>query len=300
MEQIGKSYLWRGVKFALNKDYGKSYEFFKLGLDILTCDCTYDRNWLRLYQESKDNFFQEELNDFEFYFVKAYILSQESDKTLLKLALTSIDKFLTFHKDAKYGNYVKGKILIQLGENEKAYKSFQLSGSRHSCARTTYNLGKLKPKVNEGKGLKELYYSFVRNPINLCVISALQKEAKINGEVEFDEGEFSESGYILLYSFKFDESKEFQKKFQEVLLHHGNYEDDDEYVTKNALRSMSSFIEGIERNYEVFTGKDFAKELENEESFIHNDIDSSYSNENKYYNDALDMDQQSSEFWDNI
>lgn len=288
-EDIGKHYLSKALTFALNNEFGKAYEFFKEGLNILTCDCK--MGWLNPNAETNKKIF-DDINvnhtpHFEYYFVKAYILSYEDDKKSQYLALEAIEKYLEVQND-EYGNYVKGKILLALDENQAAFEFFEKASKYATNSRLNYRLGRTKEQFLEQRGLNELYFSFVQNPSSPCCARVLKKHMKERGKLlRIDEGETNP----LLIAFNSDEESMFflflyQKLFKSQ--HDIGVMDNDEAITE----ILNSFIKGIENNRELFVLRDY------EDAYDEPDYDDyKHQTDWTHYNDNLDMDQQSIEFW---
>ena len=179
-EELGKLYLKKGVDFALEKSFGKSYEFLKEGLDFITCDCAWG-GWLNNFTISNKDVFNDmdikNCNYFEYYFTKAFILSYEEGKKELYLALDAIDKYLEIVVD-DYGYYVKGKILLAIEEPSEAIKNFYLSKEIAYNYRIEYRIGRTKDQYLNEPGLNEVYKSFLWNPSSACCARILKKYLK--------------------------------------------------------------------------------------------------------------------------
>ena len=242
-ESIGKHYLSKAVSFAMKKEFGKSYEFFKEGLDILTCDCIRG-GWLKAYSDSEKILF-DDINvshtpHFEYYFVKAYMMSYEEDKKNLFLALDAIDRYLETNED-EYGYYVKGKILVGLDDPREAFECF-MSASMFGVdnQRLLYRIGRTKEQLEEN-GLEELYYSFKKNPLSACCTRVLKKSIKDRGNtLSLIEGETN----VLLVAFNSDEDEwEFQRLFEELLDSQLENEDDSPFANEdNTTPIIDSFV----------------------------------------------------------
>jgi tetratricopeptide (TPR) repeat protein len=183
-ESIGKYFFSKATTFALNKEFGKSYEYFKEGLDIITCDCVRG-GWLKAYAESDKKLFDDinikHMPHFEYFFVKAYMMSYEEDKKSLYSALDAIDKYLILQDD-DYGHYVRGKILLGLEESREAFDCFYSASSFSKNQRLLYRLGRTKEQLLGENGLEELFNSFIKNPLSACCARLLKKYMKERGE----------------------------------------------------------------------------------------------------------------------
>lgn len=298
-EVIGKNYLAKALLFAYDYEFGKSYEYFKDGLKIITCDCATGS----FFMDSKKN--KEIFNDIninynphhEYFFVKAYILSYEKDKQNLYSALDSIEKYIQFKND-EYGFYVKGKILLALKEKNEAYLCFKEASSYGQNQRLLFRMGQIE-EYYDGKMncLSNVYYSFIENPTSVCCIKHLKKYMKKRGiSLPIDELQNN----LLIQSFNNDESEHiFANLFKTTI-------DDistDVNIENNISISFNVFQEfylGIKKNHRLFVGHskdnywdDYDSKLENEYNNISYEDNTDWSN----YNDNLDMDQQGIDFW---
>ncbi|MBS1649208.1 MAG: hypothetical protein JSR09_05825 [Bacteroidetes bacterium] len=291
-DDIGKYFFSKAVTFAFNNEFGKAYEFFKQGLDILTCDC--QRGWLKPNTEINKKVFDDinvkHIPHFEYYFVKAYIMSYEGDKKSQYLALEAIDKYLEV-KDDEYGNYVKGKILLALNENQQAFESFEIASSNGTNPRLLYRLGRTKEQLLEQRGLDELYYSFIQNSSSACCARVLKKYMKERGnELVLNENETNP----LLIAFNNDEDEwKFQRLYEKLFK--SQLENNNPFEAGNT-ETINSFIQGIKNNSELFVEEiedDYEGEYYDEPDYDYYEDQTDWT----HYDDNLDMDQQSIEFW---
>lgn len=253
-EGLGKYFFKKAVDFAFDKSFGKSYEYFKEGLDIITCDCN-GYGWRKRFEKSDKTLFNDLLIDYsqpeEYYFVKAYILSYEVEKKELYLALDAIDKYLQTKED-EYGLYIKGKILLSLGENNHAYETFIQASQLNSNPRLLYRIGKTKEQHLDKFGLDNLYNSFIRNPSSVCCARILKKYMKERAVVlPLDKGESNK----LLISFTDSEDEwKFDSLYQKFI--------DQEYLdnllpclTEETLPGIRKFISHLKENAKLFLDK---------------------------------------------
>lgn len=252
-EGIGKYFLSKAVVFATNKEFGKSYEFLKEGLDILTCDCP-SKNWKKTYDISDKKLFEDlninHLLHYEYYFVKAYILSFEKDLKNLYLALDAVDKYQE-KIDDEYGYYVRGKILLGLGKPIEAFESFKKATNFDWNPRLLYRMARIKEEFLNEFGLDELYCSFIENPSSPCCARILKKYMILRGkELSLKDGETNE----LLLSFnKKDDGWNLQNIYTELL--ESQIADTDELVfdRKDNSPIIDYFLQELSNNYIVFT-----------------------------------------------
>jgi tetratricopeptide (TPR) repeat protein len=169
-EDLGEYFLFKASEFALNREFGKSYEYFKESLDILTCDCS-GSNWLFKNPASNKNIFSDVIDHrsakFEYYFVKAYMLSHTKIIEDLYIALDAINRYIEIKKDG-YGFYVKGNILCNLDKHEEAYLCLLEARTYSSNTNIEYRIGRIKEKYLNKDGTKELFKSFFGNISSTC------------------------------------------------------------------------------------------------------------------------------------
>jgi len=327
-ESLGKAFLSEAVDFAMSRSFGKSYEFFKQGLDFLTCDCEIG-DWLVNYKKSDEKIFDEkninQTENTEFYFVKAYILSFEHDYKNLQTASNSIDNYLIERKD-DYGYYVKGKILLSLNNYTESLKNFTKALSYSNNSRLNYRIGRIKEQHLNQDGLKELFESFLSNYSSACCCRNLKKYMIKKGKkLDFDEDESND----LLKEFNSSNSEwRFQEMFEKTMEYQNYklYKDGDLYSLQrvkaeiSAKKELANFVSVIHKNYDIFIYEEygnnyneyyieqdnfFKKQYEEQEEYENDDNYNvmPYHNsiyDNPYYNETLDMDQQDLEFWDNL
>lgn len=300
-EALGKYFLKKGVDFAFEKSFGKSYEFFKEGLDILTCDCG---SWRKRFEKS-DKLILEDLviqtaERLEYYFVKAYLLCFEENKKELYLALDAIEKYLNERKD-EYGLYVKGEILLRLDQPSDAIYAFtEASDIGGTNSRLKYRIGRTNEQHLDTYGLDELYKSFDINPSSACCARVFKKYMK-EREIEFPVDSSNENPLII--SFLSSESEWKFDSLYEKYLSKEYLDDDLPFGQTETLPVITSFINEIREKQDLFVMND--EECEDEDyqnDYDHYDYHNDYTHphDSPYYNDALDMDQQSPEFWDSL
>jgi hypothetical protein len=155
-------------------EIGKAFEFFKLGLTALTCDC--------LRGDWKDEvpnlsvYFPEAGKGHlhEFLFCKAFLLSYNEDKKSLYVALDAIEQYVA-EKEEALGLNVKGKILTGLELYEEALECYQRSYNLDQAPRTLYRLGRLKEQYLNTYGVDSLYAAYMANPFSPCCCRVLKE-----------------------------------------------------------------------------------------------------------------------------
>lgn len=295
-EVLGKNYLEKAVNFAIKKEFQKSYEFIKEGLDFLTCDClrgSWYNNFENLEVEIFNDIENNTTNHNEYFFVKSFILSFSEDKMKLYSALDAIEKYLNVIVD-EYGFFIKGRVFNALEEFEKSFESYSQALILSNNPRNKYRIGRLKEFKMEEFGIDDLYLSFIENPSSNCCAENLQnyfqkRKLSLNYSDEF-------SSNILLNYFENKSSLNFGIKY--MITFNNQLQNSENTILIN------DFIKIINLNEEVFIPKkNIEIELDDDNDSYNSDEDSnynSYGSGDDYYDDSLDMDQQSPEFWDNI
>lgn len=291
-EALGKDFLKKGVDFAFEKSFGKSYEFFKEGLDILTCDCG---SWRKRFEKSDKSILEDlviKTNErLEYYFVKAYLLCFEENKKELYLGLDAIEKYLNERKD-EYGLYVKGEILLRLEQPSDAINAFteaiEIGGTN---SRLMYRIGRTNEQHLDTYGLDELYQSFDINPSSVCCARVLKKYMK-EREIEFPIERPKENPLIISFLSSEDEWK-FDNLYEKYLSN--NYLDDDFLFGQTAtLPVITSFINEIREKQDLFI-VDNEEDEEYYDEYDHNDAYDDYGTSyekyggyNGYSDDVID------------
>ena len=167
--KIADYFLDKALNWFIAKQFSKACEFFKLVLDLHTCDCRIYR-----YSTIKEIDFNsiiienhiESLNN-DYVFCKAFILNYRKDEKYYLMALDSIEKYLNFQND-EYGLYIKGRLLLQLNKPDVALSIFKSACEIRKNSMSLYRIGRIKEDVLEGSGLEELYLSLMINPMSFC------------------------------------------------------------------------------------------------------------------------------------
>ncbi len=271
-DDIGKYYFSKAVTFAFNNEFGKAYEFFKEGLDILTCDC--QSGWLKPNAETNKKVFDDinvkHIPHFEYYFVKAYIMSYEEDKKSLYLAIEAIDKYLEV-MDNEYGSYVKGKILLALNKPQQAFEYFENASLHGNNQRLLYRIGRTKEQHLEQRGLDELYYSFIQNPSSACCARVLKKHMKERGiELVLADKETNP----LLIAFNNDEDDWKFQYLYEISLK-SQLENNNPFEVDHT-ETINSFVQGIKNNSNLFVDENIDDYEDDDNEPDYDDYGSSY------------------------
>lgn len=301
-ESLGKYFLQKSVDFAFTHSFGKSYEYIKEALDILTCDCV-TGGWRNKFNDSDKTLFNDLLINYqphsEYYFVKAYILSFEHSEKLLYLALEAIENYLNINEN-EYGFYVKGKILLSLKDSYHALIFFQKANELSENSRLLYRIGRIKEDLHliGENGLYDLYNSFQLNESSACCIRVMKKHLKErNIKLEITSNEPNP----LLESFIDNKDEwEFFNLYSDYI-YNESVDIEGNFLFDTALVIKNKFLSTIRMNAEIFELKieeDGEILFDNNQDYHQDEY--IHTDDNDYYNDNLDMDQQSQEFWDNL
>lgn len=221
--------------------------------------------------------------------MKAFILSFESDPKVLYQALDAIDRYVFYYND-EYGLYVKSRIHMALGNKAEAAKCLFDANMTTRSPLLLYRLGRLKEQEFSRSGVVELYDSFVSNPSSGCCLRCLKKSIKTNNiKLQLD---VKESNPLIL-SFVTEEDEWKFYTLYEKLLNHDAFDD-----LCPPFGEMSPiidrFIRFLHENESLFHKEDLSYDEDSNLDHYRHPYDS------PYYNDSLDMDQQSPEFWDSL
>ena len=294
-ENLGKYYFKKGIDFVTKKEFGKAYEFLKEGLGYFTCDCEF-QNWHEKYKVSLAKIFfdieNSNVNHSEYFFTKALLLSYTQDKKWLYVALESIEKYEETAVD-EYTFYIKGKIYYNLDLYEKAYECVIKATSFSNNHRLNYRIGRLKEEYLKQNGTSFIFLSFSENPSSGCCAKELKRvyqNYNLNLQIieEYIDNElikeFTNNKSSVLFRFTYE------KAFAEQI------------KNPKSIKLINDFISFIEFNSSSFI-PEIIDEDDLDDDYDYSDDysdDSPSSYDSPYYNDALDMDQQSPEFWDSI
>lgn len=289
LEELGKYFLNKGCISFLDGSYNVAYEFFKEGLNLITCDCS---GWNQELKNSTNEQFNQlnipENQQRAYLFCKGYLLSfLKSDKIKeLYNALNAIEQYLEIEKD-EFGYYVKGKVLHRLNRKPDSLQAFYDANNINSTSRTQYRIGRLVEEESFDFGLDLLFNSFKNNPSSSCCVRIL-KEFTNNSNIVIpsDKSDNNE----LLNSFNDIDTKPWKFGIEYGRLLNKDY-------SKENIDKVNSFVNQITKNSNMFIdSNDYNNYSHYDESYD----DFSNPMDSEYYNDALDLDQQSPEFWDDI
>lgn len=274
-EALGELFLEKGAEFAVQKSYGKAYEFFKEGLDILTHDgIGSNHGWLKSYFNSDKKMFIDIANShspyYEYLFVKAYIMSYEECCTKdLYVALDAIDKYIDEIQD-EYGYYVKGKILVNMLKYEEALDCFITAKEYNDSPRIKYYIGDIREGGMNKYGIDQLYFSFLENSTSVCCISSLRKHSL--PKVKLLPLEENETNVLLLMFNDYNKDEcEFQDLFEEIL-------SQETYKGEDSRLIIKKFVQVLRDNSDLF----IEKELNIDDLYEYNEVNDDYEDDPTY------------------
>ena len=249
-ENFGHYFIEKALNFALEKEFGKSFEFIIEGLNFLTCDCQI-REALDTIESKEDLFNDIEnstSNQTEYLFTKAYFMSFGKTKKELILAFEAIKKYQEFGgKDFEYGQYIKGDILAALNYPNEALDCYLESDMRaisFSSARINFKIGKISERFIDSNGLCELYASFIENPSSSCCAEALRKSTTYHDLKLKIEDNASNNNLLKLFIKKVDdkEDKNFITEYRNLI----------NEISENNIQIVQDFIDTLKSNHKLF------------------------------------------------
>lgn len=176
-ESFARVYFDKALDLFKKHEFNTASEFFKEGLDFVTCDCSIV-GWRKRLNDSfyniADQFDANLTYDKDYLFSLAFCLIYSEDKTLLKKGLSAINKYLQFEED-EYGYYVKGRIFSNLKEFENSLEVFEYAGTIWDNARLRYRVGRIKEQIFQENGIEDLFYALLDNPSSTCCARELIK-----------------------------------------------------------------------------------------------------------------------------
>lgn len=298
LEKLGEYFFLKGVRFGLNREFGKAYEFFKESLDCITCDCCFI-DWNIKNANVDPNIFNDlenyNSNHSEYFFVKAFMLTYAKELKNPHIALDAIDAYLTKVQD-EYGYYIKGKILQKLDLNVEALECYLKSQTISNNSRINYRIGRLKEQYLNEYGLDDLFISLIQNNSSSCCA----KELKLyynKSDLELIENNEN----FELWNLFTDKQTHFITFWTSYFRITNKQISEERIVDVSNMNLIKRFIEILKSNYDIFIMK--SESEQNERDYDDDEYESNYDDynwNNEYYNDGLDMDQQSKEYWENL
>ena len=299
-EDLGKNFFEKAVAFTLAHEFSKAFEYLKEGLSFLTCDCQRGK-WYEKFEQTDIEIFNDiehsDVNHAEYFFVKAYLLSHSENTMKLYSALDAVNKYITNNSKDSDGYYVKGKILNELELFEEGFNCYLQASEISENKRLQYRIGRIKELKLGEFGIDLLYSSFIENPSSICCAENLHT-AFHHKELELVIDP-KHSANPLLQSFIINKDMIF---FITYLKTFSRQLDNPDLKVE-----LNEFLETLARNATLFDNQTEDEDEDEDDDDDENDYNSSYSYESssnpmdsEFYNDSLDMDQQSPEFWDDI
>lgn len=180
-EDLGKMYFQKGVYFFNRYEFGKASEFFKEGLDFVTCDCpvgVWKNRLNEVFYILAEKHEESLIYNNDYLFSLAFLLSSEENNSLLNKGLNAINQYLKNEGEDEYGYYVKGRIFMNLKEFENSLVEFEYARSNWDSARLRYQIGRIKEHEFNENGIEDLFYAFHNNPSSVCCGRRLYKYLK--------------------------------------------------------------------------------------------------------------------------
>jgi len=246
-ENLGKYFLLKSAEFTIIAKYESAFEFIKQGLDIIVNDYISQDEIQKVFSsDSRIAFINNDLNNKEIYFIKAFLLSFENDDNLLKLGLNLINIYIDLEEDA-HAYFIKGKLQTKLKNYEIASQAYSKSLKIKQLPCVIFNLGCLKEHKLNFCGLAEFYISIINNPLsNSC---ALQLKKCVDRKLNLKAIKNTENIY-LLDSLINDSMGKFYLKYMDAVSHRKKVPI---HEFKDINQStLNSFICFLEDNYKVF------------------------------------------------
>ncbi|GAB3720589.1 hypothetical protein GCM10027594_00640 [Hymenobacter agri] len=280
-----------------------------------------------------------EMEEPEFHFCLSFALFYISlgedgggkDMDLLTQSLKHIDEYLSYRIN-HLGYYFKGRVLSHLGQRPEAIAHFDLSFKSKVNTPALYRASLLR-EHDSSSGLYGLYQACLSSPSSVCAWEHLHDYAvvkrgiavpteKVLGKPNTLASQFNDSSfYSLNFTFwsLFKEVKGARqpnsyRSFDESLRSTGNdafirYKYDfrsDIYSNSEHLKDFQDFVfimGGCARLFNEPAAYGTPVSSINYDQDYQDDDDGDWGGDidnNEHYNDDLDMDQQSQEFWDNL
>lgn len=327
----GLKFFKKGVQFSLNHEYGKAYEYFKESLDLVTSDLNFNDSDLQninniLISDLQNN----DKNYKESLFVKAILILYSGNKIYYQAGLTYIQNYLKINSD-EYGLYINLCLLKNIYPKYN-YERY-LNKLNYGNLTSNFILLKYEDTFSDENIIKSftiedficLGRAFVINPNCILTLDIL---LNCYSKIEFYPFYKNYSQNIIIDNFlsKKSNSKIFiekflyipikNKKIVEWIYDWNNKNDLQEFINfliiilddlESFKYSYNFILENEEYKLINLRDQDFFdyeneinENLEIEDDYFNYDEDFKTFGKNEYYDDSLDMDQQSPEFWDNL
>lgn len=303
LENLGRNYLIKGLRYTVERNFAKGSLCFQEAIDIITCDCN-SKDWMKKAGVNLKNLLEKQdvfsdinfkgSNPEDYLFCKAFVLSYPNLKKYNYLGLNAIEQYLKI-KENHYGYYVLGKLQNYLGLFKESLTSYEKAFSINPTHSLKYKIGRLKEQELNEIGIRELYTAFTNNPSSGCAIRILKKYANERG-INIESRE--EKGRLTIAFNEDEDEYSFTDKYLNFIRKESNLRFDSLMNSSNNI--VSELFQAFDTNSTSFINFKYNEERKNGNHISH--YDDSYNNgfNDEFYNDQLDMDQQSPEFWDSL
>ncbi|HNV80295.1 MAG TPA: AAA family ATPase [Tenuifilaceae bacterium] len=305
-ERIGDLYFKNAIESIVCGDFHAAYNELLVGFETVSCDCYLSQLIKNKYDEIVYSLNNNPISCtlFELDFIRAVIYffidsgnyGVAQNGTYQK-ALSFIDSYLEIFPESDIAHYLKGRVLVGFENYETVFEELELALSLKETARTHYRLGRIKEQKLNMYGVDHLYKSVLMNPTSLCSLRWF-KNCCDNRLIKFE----TNTNKLLVNSFNNKETDEFIEIVDHLLLE-GNIELSDCTILPVST-AVTNFLESLESDENLFIPSDF--DFDNEDFFSDNEDYTSDQDDyfrlsdNPYYDDNLDMDEQSPDFWDSL
>ncbi len=303
-ERIGDFYFGRAIINLKVGNFKSAFKELMLGFENVSCDCSLanliENNQELISQALKTKSINCTTSELDFIrsifyvFLDSDNLGQEQEGFYTK-ALSFIDSYLDENINSEIAHYIKGRILFKLERVDESIAELELALTIKKTPLVHYRIGRFKEQKLNQFGIDHLYQSVLLNPSSLCVnkwFKDIADKRKIKLTI---------SNKLLANKFNNKDTNEYRKTINHLLIN-GSIE-----LTNNSVLlasvAFSDFISILKADEKLFRNEDDNNrndgEVDDNYDFeSNNDHDSNedftdWSN----YDDDLDMDQQSIEFW---
>jgi tetratricopeptide (TPR) repeat protein len=178
-ERLGNFYFEKAIALWIEGDFKLAAESLSEGFKQVTCDCVLGT----LVKKEKDNIISSmksnvmncSSQDFDFLRTIFYYFSNQENR-----ALPFINSFLEDNEASEVGNYLKGRILISL-DNDEGLEWLDKALKINDNARLNYRIGRIKEQRFNAFGLDKIYKSITLNPSSTCSHRLLKNIATKRG-----------------------------------------------------------------------------------------------------------------------
>lgn len=301
-ERIGDYFFNEAINSFIAGDFKETFNQLMLGFEEVTCDCELSRLVKKYSEDLKKSLKLSSINcsPQELDFIRAvyFFFSDEYSK-----ALPQIESFLEDNDESEIGHYLKGRICAGLENMEDAYSELEKALSIKETSRVLYRIGRYKEQISEDFGINQLLQSVIINLSSLCSNRWL-KDCADKREIKLE----TNTNRLLANYFNNKKTDEYLTTLNS-LLKNGKVELNNN-STLNSTNAFEDFLTTLNSDSHLFgiSGTNNTDDSDDEFSDDSDDFDyyDDYQDDypsvydNPYYNDNLDMDQQSSEFWDSL